>query len=106
MLEDVVVLDLTTIVSGGTTTSLLADFGARVIKLEQPKDGDPLRAWGPSKDGISLWWKVLSRNKRSATLNLKDPRGQALLKRLVESADVLVENFRPGTLEQWNLGYE
>jgi len=106
LLDDVTVLDLTTIVSGGTATSLLADFGARVIKLEQPKDGDPLRAWGPAKDGISLWWKVLSRNKQSATLNLKEPRGQALLKRLVERADVLVENFRPGTLEQWNLGYD
>jgi crotonobetainyl-CoA:carnitine CoA-transferase CaiB-like acyl-CoA transferase len=106
LLDDVVVLDLTTIVSGGTATSLLADFGARVIKLEHPKGGDPLRAWGPSKDGVSLWWKVLSRNKQSATLNLKDLRGQELLKRLVERADVLVENFRPGILEQWNLGYD
>ena len=106
LLDDVVVLDLTTIVSGGTTTSILADFGARVIKLEHPNGGDPLRAWGPSKDGVSLWWKVLSRNKQSATLNLKDPRGQELLKQLVERADVLVENFRPGTLEHWNLGYD
>jgi crotonobetainyl-CoA:carnitine CoA-transferase CaiB-like acyl-CoA transferase len=106
LLDDVVVLDLTTIVSGGTTTSILADFGAQVIKLEHPKGGDPLRAWGPSKDGVSLWWKVVSRNKKSATLNLKDPRGQELLKRLVERADVLVENFRPGTLEHWNLGYD
>lgn len=106
LLDDVVVLDLTTIVSGGTTTSILADFGARVIKVEHPNGGDPLRAWGPSKDGVSLWWKVLSRNKQSATLNLKDPRGQELLKQLVEHADVLVENFRPGTLEQWDLGYD
>lgn len=106
LLDDVVVLDLTTIVSGGTTTSILADFGAQVIKLEHPKGGDPLRAWGPLKDGVSLWWKVVSRNKKSATLNLKDPRGQELLKRLVERADVLVENFRPGTLERWNLGYD
>ena len=106
LLDDVVVLDLTTIVSGGTTTSILADFGAQVIKLEHPKGGDPLRAWGPSKDGVSLWWKVVSRNKKSATLNLKDPRGQALLRQLVERADVLVENFRPGTLEHWNLGYD
>ncbi len=106
LLDDVVVLDLTTIVSGGTTTSILADFGAQVIKLEHPKGGDPLRAWGPLKDGVSLWWKVVSRNKKSATLNLKDPRGQELLKRLVERADVLVENFRPGTLEHWNLGYD
>lgn len=105
-LEDVLVLDLTTIVSGGTTTSILADFGAHVIKIENPQGGDPLRAWKPVKNGISLWWKVLARNKQSVTLNLHDARGQELLQRLVARADVLVENFRPGTLERWNLGYE
>ncbi len=105
-LEDILLLDLTTIVSGGTTTSVLADFGARVIKIENPQGGDPLRAWTPVKNGVSLWWKVLARNKQSVTLNLHDPRGQDLLKRLVARADVLVENFRPGTLERWNLGYE
>lgn len=105
-LSNLIVLDLTTIVSGGTTTSLLADFGAQVIKVENPEDGDPLRSWEPMKNGISLWWKVHSRNKRSITLNLRDPRGQQLLKDLAAKADVLVENFRPGTLEHWNLGYE
>lgn len=105
-LEDILILDLTTIVSGGTTTSILADFGAQVIKIENPQGGDPLRAWKPVKNGISLWWKVLARNKQSVTLNLHDPRGQDLLKRLVTRADVLVENFRPGTLERWSLGYD
>ncbi len=106
LLDDILVVDLTSIVSGGTTTSLLADFGAHVIKVENPEGGDPLRAWGPSKDGVSLWWKVVSRNKKSITLNLRLPRGQDLLKGLVAQADVLVENFRPGTLEGWNLGYD
>lgn len=106
LLGDVFVLDLTTIVSGGITTSILADFGAEVIKLEHPKGGDPLRTWEPSKDGVSLWWKVVSRNKKSVTLNLRDVRGQKLLQELVASADLLVENFRPGTLERWNVGYE
>ena len=104
-LDDMLVLDLTTIVSGGTVTSILADFGARVIKIENPQGGDPLRAWGPTKNGVSLWWKVVSRNKQSITLNLRDPRGQDLVKRLVAKADVLVENFRPGTMERWHLGY-
>jgi len=106
MLDNIVVLDLTTIVSGGTTTSVLADFGAQVIKVEHPQSGDPLRAWEPTKDGVSLWWKVVSRNKQSITLNLRDPRGQQLARDLAARADVLVENFRPGTLERWNLGYD
>lgn len=106
LLDDIIVLDLATIVSGGTVTSLLADFGARVIKVENPDGGDPLRAWGPTKNGVSLWWKVVSRNKQSVTLNLRDPRAQDILKRLAVKADVLVENFRPGTLERWNLGYD
>jgi crotonobetainyl-CoA:carnitine CoA-transferase CaiB-like acyl-CoA transferase len=103
-LDGLLVLDLSTIVSGGTTTAVLADFGARVIKVEQPRGGDPLRAWGPMKDGVSLWWKVLSRNKESITLDLRAPRGQELLRALAARADVLVENFRPGTLERWGLG--
>lgn len=105
-LEGITVLDLSTIVSGGTATSILADFGARVIKVENPQGGDPLRDWAPVKDGVSLWWKVLSRNKQSITLNLRDPRGQHLTRDLAARADIIVENFRPGTLERWNLGYD
>jgi crotonobetainyl-CoA:carnitine CoA-transferase CaiB-like acyl-CoA transferase len=105
-LADITVLDLSTIVSGGTATSILADFGARVIKVENPAGGDPLREWAPAAGGVSLWWKVVSRNKQSITLNLRDPRGQQLARDLTVRADVLVENFRPGTLERWNLGYD
>lgn len=98
------VLDLSTIVSGGTVTSMLADFGADVVKIEHPRGGDPLRTWGPFVAGQSVWWKVMGRNKKSVTLDLSRPRGQELLLALAARADVLVENFRPGTLERWNLG--
>jgi crotonobetainyl-CoA:carnitine CoA-transferase CaiB-like acyl-CoA transferase len=97
------ILDLSTIVSGGTATSLLADLGAQVIKIEHPDGGDPLRSWGPFISGASVWWKVVSRNKKSVTLNLSRPRGQQLLTELIGKADALVENFRPGTLERWGL---
>jgi len=103
-LSGLTVLDLSTIVSGGTATSFLADFGARVIKIEHPKGGDPLRSWGPFVAGQSVWWKVVSRNKRSITLNIGQPQGQRILEDLASRADVLVENFRPGTLERWGLG--
>ncbi len=102
-LTGLTVLDLSTIVSGGTATSMLADFGAGVVKVEHPKGGDPLRSWGPFVGGESIWWKVVSRNKKSVTLNLSRPRGAELLVDLVRRADVLVENFRPGTLERWGL---
>ena len=82
----------------------MADFGAEVIKVERPGAGDPLRNWGPFYNGVSLWWKVHSRNKRSITLNMADARGQSILKRLAAQADVLIEGFRPGTLERWNVG--
>ena len=98
------VLDLSIIVAGGTASSLMADFGAEVIKVERPGTGDPLRNWGPFYNGVSLWWKVHSRNKQSITLNMADPQGQDILKRLAAQADVLIEGFRPGTLERWNLG--
>lgn len=97
-------LDLSIIVAGGMASALMADFGADVIKVERPGSGDPLRNWGPFYNGVSLWWKVHSRNKQSITLNLGDPRGQALLKRLAAQSDVLIEGFRPGTLERWGLG--
>ena len=100
------VLDLSIIVAGGTASSLLADFGADVVKVERPGSGDPLRNWGPFVNGVSLWWKVHSRNKRSLTLDLGRPEGQSLLLELVKQADILIEGFRPGTLERWNLGPE
>jgi len=105
-LTDLTILDLSTIVSGGTATSMLADLGAEVIKIEHPKGGDPLRSWGPFISGQSIWWKVVSRNKKSITLNLSEPRGQQILHDLVGRADILVENFRPGTLERWGLAPE
>ncbi|MCH7751581.1 MAG: CoA transferase, partial [Planctomycetes bacterium] len=84
--------------------SLLADFGAEVVKVERPGTGDPLRNWGPFANGVSLWWKVHSRNKKSITLNLGTPEGQTLLKRLAAQADLLIEGFRPGAMERWGLG--
>ena len=98
------VLDLSIIVAGGTASSLLADFGAEVIKVERPGAGDPLRNWGPFANGVSLWWKVHSRNKKSITLNLATPEGQDILKKLAAQADVLIEGFRPGAMERWGLG--
>ncbi len=83
----------------------MADFGAEVIKVEHPR-GDSLRGFAPKKDGVSLWWKLTGRNKKSITCDLSKPEGQEILKKLVEGADVLVENFRPGTLERWNLSWE
>ena len=103
-LKGLKVLDLSIIVAGGTASSLLADFGAEVVKVERPGAGDPLRHWGPFYNGVSLWWKVHSRNKKSITLDLSRPGGQRVLKELARQADVLIEGFRPGTLERWNLG--
>jgi len=104
-LAGLTVLDLATIYAGPFAAALLGDFGAEVIKVEHP-DGDPLRTHGPQKDGVGLWWKQLSRNKRCITLNLSRPLGQELLLELAGGADVLIENFRPGVMERWNLAYE
>ncbi len=101
-LQGVRVLDASTLFAGPLAATILGDFGADVIKIEHPR-GDPLRGHGYSKDGVPLWWKMLSRNKHAITLNLSQLEGQALMVRLVETADVLIENFRPGTLERWNL---
>lgn len=101
-LEGLTILDLSRLVAGGMLTTILADFGAEVIKVEQPRTGDPMRSW--TKQGDPLWWKVYARNKKSITLNLAHPRGQELCRRLARQADVLVENFVPGTLEGWHLG--
>ena len=102
-LQGLRVLDASTLFAGPLAATILGDFGADVIKIEHPR-GDPVRDHGHSKDGIPLWWKMLSRNKQTITLNLSKTEGQELMERLVESADVLIENFRPGTLERWNLG--
>jgi crotonobetainyl-CoA:carnitine CoA-transferase CaiB-like acyl-CoA transferase len=102
-LDGLRVLDLGTVYAAPIAAMLLGDFGADVIKVEHPS-GDPARTHGYTKDGHGLWWKVISRNKRTVTLNLSHPRGQELLLGLVEHGDVLIENFRPGVLERWNLG--
>lgn len=99
------VLELATNVAGPFGSTLFADFGAEVIKVEVPGTGDPIRKYAPLYKEKSLTWTVLGRNKKSVTLNLRKPKGQELLKRLVEVSDVLVENFRPGTMEKWGLGY-
>src|SRR5205823_12228684 len=101
------VLDLTRVLSGPYCTMLLADMGARVIKIEQPGKGDDTRAWGPPfTNGESAYFLSINRNKESVTLDFKHAGGRAILERLVEKADVLVENFRPGTLTRLGLDYE
>ncbi|MFF5019145.1 CaiB/BaiF CoA transferase family protein [Streptomyces sp. NPDC001165] len=99
------VLDLATLFAGPMAATLLGDFGAEVIKVEHPGRPDPSRGHGPAKDGVGLWWKVLGRNKRTITLDLSKPGGRATLLRLAATADVVIENFRPGTLEKWDLGW-
>jgi formyl-CoA transferase len=99
------VIDLATLFAGPVIASLMADFGADVIKVEHPR-GDAIRSFGWQKDGVSLWWALISRNKRCVTLNVSTADGQAVLKRLVADADVLIENFRPGTMERWGLSFE
>lgn len=105
-LADVRVLDASNLIAGPLATMLLADLGARVVKIEHPRGGDSLRTHGAQKDGQGLWWKVLGRGKHCVTLDLAHPEGQALFRRLAEDADVVVENFRPGTMERWGLGYD
>ena len=97
------VLDAATLFAGPLVATFLGDYGADVIKIEHPK-GDPIRNHGYAKDGVPLWWKMVGRNKRTITLNFSRPEGQELMCALVKSADVLIENFRPGTLERWGLG--
>ena len=102
-LEGIRVLDLGTRIGAPFAATLLAELGAEVIKVEQPGTGDFMRTIPPLHDGVSLWWSVDGRGKKSMTLDLSKPRGQEILRRLVDHADVLVENFQPGTLERWNL---
>jgi crotonobetainyl-CoA:carnitine CoA-transferase CaiB-like acyl-CoA transferase len=105
-LAGIKVLELGTLIAGPFCSRMLAEFGADVIKIETPDGGDPIRQWRVLKDGTSLWWSVQARNKKSLTLNLKDPRGQQIAKKLALEADIIIENYRPGVLEKWSLGYE
>jgi len=103
-LSDLRVIELGQLIAGPFCGQMFADMGADVIKVEPPGQGDPLRDWG--REGFPLWWSVCARGKRCVTLNLRETEGQDMLKRLVADADFLIENFRPGTLEKWGLGYE
>ena len=105
-LAHVRVLDIATIIAAPMAATLLADYGADVLKVELPGQGDGARDFPPFKDGKPLWWKAINRNKRLVTLDLRQPEGHALLRRLLPSFDVLVENFRPGTLDRWGLTRE
>ncbi len=105
-LDGVRVLEMGQLMAGPFAGTLLAYFGAEVIKIEPPEKGDPVRVWRVVDEGTSLWWRTLGRNKKCITLNLRDERGRELARRLAERSDVLIENFRPGTLERWGLGPE
>jgi formyl-CoA transferase len=105
-LQGIRVLELGSLIAGPFCAKTLADFGAEVIKVEPPGEGDPLRRWRRMRNGVSLWWHVQSRSKKSITLDLRRADGQAVVRRLARSCDILIENFRPGALERWNLGWE
>jgi len=106
VLSGVRIVELGHVPAGHFTTSLCADFGAEVIKVEDPQHGDMMRTVGPDKNGIKLWWKVTGRNKKCVTLNLKHPRGLELCRQLIAQADAVVENFRPGVLKKLGLGHD
>ena len=105
-LSGIKVLELGTLIAGPFCSRMLAEFGAEVIKIESPGSGDPLRQWRILKDGTSLWWSVQARNKKSLTLDMKSEEGQEISRRLALEADIIIENYRPGVLEKWQLGYE
>ena len=105
-LDGLKVVEMGQLIAGPFAGKTLGDFGADVIKIEAPGSGDPLRNWRLMKDGTSVWWQVQSRNKRSIVLDLRSQDGQDIAKKLIEQADVLIENFRPGTLEGWGMSYE
>jgi len=106
VLSGIRVLELGQLIAGPFAAKILGEFGAEVIKIEPPGAGDPLRKWRLLKDGTSVWWQVQSRNKQSVALDLRKPEAQAIVRDLAKEADVLIENFRPGTLENWGLGWE
>lgn len=105
-LNGIRVLELGSLVAGPYASALLAQFGAEVIKIESPLDGDPLRQWRKVHDGTSLWWYSQSRNKKSVTLDLKSDAAREIVHRLAAGCDIVIENFRPGTLENWGIGWE
>ncbi len=105
-LSGVKVIELGQLIAGPFCTRVLGEFGAEVIKVESPSGGDPLRQWRKLYQGTSLWWLLQARNKQSVTVNLKSPDGQQIVRRLAAQADIVVENFRPGAMEKWGLGYE
>jgi formyl-CoA transferase len=105
-LSGIRVIELGTLLAGPVSGKMLGDFGAEIIKIEPPGKPDPMRDWGQKKDGVGLWWPIQSRNKKSITLNLREKAGQNILKDLVKESDILIENFRPGTMEKWGLSYE
>src|SRR5699024_1206566 len=105
-LEGLRVLELGSLIAGPFAGRIFADFGAEVIKVENDNTGDPLRVWREMEDGTSLWWYVQSRNKKSITLNLKKEKDQDFIKEMVKDIDIVIENFRPKKLEEWNIGYE
>lgn len=106
-LKDLRVIEMGQLLAGPFCGQMMGDFGAEVIKVEQPGIGDPMREWGREKPhGLSLWWPVIARNKKSVTLNLREKEGADIVKALVAKSDILIENFRPGTMEKWGLGYD
>jgi formyl-CoA transferase len=105
-LDGVKVLDVSTVIAAPLAAMLLADYGAEVIKVEHPNNGDPARTHGYDRDGTPLWWLMLGRNKKAVTLYLGSAAGQEIFRKLAASADVVIENFRPGTMEKWGLGYD
>ncbi len=100
------VLELGQLIAGPFASKILAEFGADVIKIEPPKTGDPLRTWRLLHEGTSVWWAAHARNKRSVTLDLRQPEGQEVIRQLAAKADILIENFRPGAMEKWGLGFK
>ncbi|HEX9684610.1 MAG TPA: CaiB/BaiF CoA-transferase family protein [Burkholderiales bacterium] len=105
-LQGIQVIELGTLIAGPFCARLLAEFGAEVIKIEPPGLGDPLRKWRKLHQGTSLWWYAQARNKKSVTLDLKQPEAQEIVRKLAEGADIVVENFRPGAMEKWGLGWD
>ena len=105
-LKGIKVIELGTLIAAPFCSRILAEFGAEVIKIESPDGGDQLRQWRKMYEGTSLWWYVQSRNKKSLTLNLRSAEGQEIVRKLAQEADIVIENFRPGALEKWNIGWE